>query len=121
MPFRIPEQAFAPFYQTPVAFYGDRIDARKIALTLKCWVVEDSALSVTDSTAPIHARAFNVAFPRASWPYAEAPQVGEWMKIQWNGQWLWTKANAVNRMPSGDIAISAVQTQEDMGGPPWLQ
>jgi hypothetical protein len=120
MTFNIPESAFAPFYQTPVAFYGERAGARNVALTLKCAVTEDSALTVTDSAAPVRCRAFNVSMPRTSWPYASDPEIGEWLKIEWCGQWLWTKANNVNHLPSGDIVISAVQTQEEIGGPPWL-
>lgn len=120
MDFNPPASAFAPFYTTPVAFYGERADSRKVALTLKCFVVEDSPLTIADSAAPVRARAFDVAFPRKGWPYPTAPEIGEWMKIEWCGSWLWMKANAVNRMPSGDISISAVQTQEEEGGPPWL-
>lgn len=112
--------AALPQYVAPVAFYGERADARKIALTLKCVVVEDNALTVADAAAPIHARAFTVRLPRRSWPYPAAPEVGEWMKIEWCGAWIWTKANHVAHMPSGDISISAVQTQEEAGGPPWL-
>ena len=113
--------AALPQYVAAVAFYGERAESRKVALTLKCAVIEDNALTLTDGAAPVHARAFTVRLPRTSWPYPATPEVGEWMKIEWCGSWLWTKANAVNRMPTGDIAISAVQTQEDMGGPPWLQ
>ena len=112
--------AALPQYVAPVAFYGERADARKIALTLKCVVVEDNALTVADSAAPIHARAFTVRLPRADWPYPNAPEIGEWMKIKWCGEWLWAKANHVGRMASGDISISAFQTQEEAGGPPWL-
>ena len=112
--------ASLPQYVAPVAFYGERKDDRKIALLLKCVVMEDSALTVTDAAAPVHLRAFTVRLPHRAWPYPTPPEIGEWMKIEWCGQWLWTKANAVNRMASGDLSISAVQTQEEMGGPPWL-
>lgn len=112
--------ASLPQYVAPVAFYGERAGARKVALTLKCLVLEDSALTATDGPAPVHLRAFSVRLPRTDWPYPTAPEIGEWMKIEWCGDWLWTKAIAVNRMPSGDVSISAVQTQEEEGGPPWL-
>lgn len=121
MAFTIPEAAFAPFYQTPVAFYGERAGARKLGLPVKCSVVEDSPLNVTDSAAPVRARTFDVAFPRASWPFPTPPEIGEWMQIEWNGGWLWSKANSVDHLPNGDLTVSAVQTSEEMGGPPWLR
>lgn len=128
--------ASLPQYVAAVAFYGDRpasgsshpdspapsgATTRKIGLTLKCVVVEDNPLTVTDAAAPVHARAFTVRLPRSSWPYPKAPEVGEWLKIQWRGEWLWTKANQVGHMPTGDLTISAIQTQEEMEGPPWLR
>lgn len=105
---------------TPVAFYGERKDGRKIALTIECLIVEDSALTVADTAAPVHTRAFTVRLPRSAWPDAKPPEIGEWMDIEWRGQWLWTRANSVNHMTSGDIIVSAIQTQEETGGPPWL-
>ena len=61
MRFNPPVRAFALFYKTPVAFYGERAGMRKVAMVLKCLVIEDSALTVADSAAPVHARAFVVA------------------------------------------------------------
>lgn len=112
--------AALPQYVAAVAFYGERADARKVAQTVRCVVVEDGALAVADTAAPVHTRAFTVRLPRSAWPDAKPPEIGEWMQIDWRGQWLWTKANIVNQMTSGDIVISAVQTQEEAGGPPWL-
>lgn len=112
--------AALPQHVCGVAFYGERPDSRKVALTIKCVVVEENPLAVTDSAAPVRVRAFTVRFPRVSWPYVADPEIGEWMKIEWRGSWLWTKANMVTHLPTGDLAISAVQTQEEIGGPPWL-
>lgn len=105
---------------TPIAFYGERKDERKIALTIECLVVEDNPLTMMDAPAQIHCRSFKVVMPRTSWPYTSAPEIGEWMKIQWDGGWLWTKANSVARLPTGDLTITAIQTDEEQGGPPWL-
>lgn len=118
---RPPERAFAPFYQTPVGFFGERPGSRKVALAVKCMVVEDSPLAVTDAAATVRARAFAIALPRAAWPYVEPPNVGEWLQVEWGGESLWTKASTVSHLPNGDIAISAVQTSEEVGGPPWLR
>ena len=113
--------AALPQYVVPVAFYGEHENARKLALTVKAVVVEDGALALSDGTAPVHTRAFTVRLPRSTWPDAAAPEIGEWLKIQWRGEWLWAKANAVNHMTTGDVAISAVQTAKDLGGPAWLR
>ena len=120
MQFHLPASAFAPFYQTPVAFYGERAGARKLGLPVKCMVIEDSPVTVVDSAAPVRVRAFDIALPRESWPFVDLPNVGEWLHIEWNGGWLWAKAATVGHLPAGDISITAMQTQEELGGPPWL-
>ena len=106
---------------TPVAFYGERKDERKIALTIECLAVEDNPLTMMDAPAQIRCRSFRVVMPRTSWPYTSAPEIGEWMKIQWNGGWLWARANSVTHLSDGDLTITAVQTDEEQGGPAWLR
>lgn len=116
-----PERAFAPFYSTPVVFCGERKDDRKLTLPVDCMVVEDSPLTVADAPAPVRVRVFDIAFPRASWPHPTGPEVGEWLKLCWNGHWIWAKANDVGHLPDGDITVNAVLKPEDAGGPPWLR
>lgn len=118
--FQIPAAAFAPFYDTPVAFHGTRPNARPLALTVQCMVVEDSAAAYGEAVAPTLARSFNVSFPRSAWLDATPPQIGEWMCFRWAGENLMAKVEQVGRMPDGDFSLSAIWSPERNGGPSWL-
>lgn len=99
--------AFECFYDTPVAFHGTRPNARPLALTVQCMVVEDSAAPFGEAVAPTLARSFNVFFPRSAWRDATPPQIGEWMKVVWCGSEMWLKVGNVGYMPDGDYSLSA--------------
>ena len=70
--------AFAPFYDTPVAFHGTRPNARPLALTVKCCVFEggfdDPLLEISADTTR---RMVGLSFPRAAWCDVTPPQKGE--------------------------------------------
>ena len=51
--FQSPESAFEPFYDTPVAFHGERAGGRPVALTVDAMVTEgDANASLLDAPAP---------------------------------------------------------------------
>lgn len=117
----MPASAFKPFYDTPVAFHGERRDERKIAFTTDCMVVEDSPLMMTDGTAPTRERTFVISLPILGWKDVTPPHIGEWLNLMWSGQWMWAKAEAVTHMPSGEIIVTAIWSPDRDGGPPWLE
>lgn len=100
-------KGFSRFYDTPVAFYGTRPNARPIAFTVQCMVVEDAAAAYGEAVAPTLGRMFNVSFPRSAWLDATPPQIGEWMKVVWCGSEMWLKVGNVGHMPDGDYSLSA--------------
>ena len=93
MTFQIPESAFAPFYDTPVAFHGERAPriepasrqpsaggygARPVDLTVKCCVWEggfDDPL--LEQNADTDVRVVGLSFPISGWLETTPPQVGE--------------------------------------------
>lgn len=119
MTFNIPESAFAPFYQTPVAFHGEREGQRPVDLTVMCMVTEDSVSPLGEAVAPTRERAFDVAFPRGSWRELTPPQIGEWVCFKFSDDFIWAKVSQVGRMPDGDFALSAIWSPERKGGPSW--
>lgn len=110
---------FDSFYDTPVAFFGDRPGARKIALTVKCSVTEDVVTIPGEAIAPTLDRTFDIVFPRSCWPEATPPQIGEWLCFQFAGEELNTRADAVSHMPDGDFVIVATWKHDRKGGPAW--
>lgn len=118
--FQIPDTAFAPFYDTPVAFHGERAGGRPVALTVKCMVTEDSAAALGDAVAPTRERVFDIAFPRNNWRESTPPQIGEWVCFRWAGEKLMAKVEQVGRMPDGDFTLTATWSPEQKGGPSWL-
>lgn len=78
MSFHIPESASAPFYDTPVAFHGERAGARPVDLTGKCCVWEggfDDPL--LEQNADTDVRVLGLSFPIPQWRDETPPQVGE--------------------------------------------
>ena len=120
MTFQIPESAFAPFYDTPVAFHGERAGAHPVDLTVKCTIIEDSSTAPGDAVAPTRERTFDIAFPRSHWREATPPQIGEWVHFRWAGEEIMAKVAQVGRMPDGDFSLSAIWSPERKGGPSWL-
>ena len=119
--FQIPDTAFAPFYDTTVAFHGERAGARPVDLTVMCCVAEDSAAVLGDAVAPTRERAFDIAFPRGNWRELTPPQIGEWVCFRWAGEEIRAKVAQVGRMPDGDFTLSAVWNPKESGGPTWLR
>ena len=115
------DRAFAPFYDTPVAFHGERADARPLDLTVMCMVTEDSPVPMPgEAVAPTRERTFDVAFPRDSWCDATPPHVGEWVCFKWAGEEIRAKVAQVSRLPDGDFTLSAIWNPKESGGPTWL-
>lgn len=104
-----PARAFAPFYSTPVAFYGERPDARKIALTVRCMVTEDVPLADPDATAPTTERVFSIVFAASAWRNPSPPQIGEWVRFDPFGSQssIWGRVTSVAHMPNGDHKLTA--------------
>ena len=111
--------ALAPLYDTPVAFHGERKDARPVDLTATCMVTEDVATIPGDAIAPTLERVFNIALPKMSWRDATPPQIGEWLRFRWRGIELWAKVRDVSHMPDGDYALVASWEPKRNGGPAW--
>lgn len=115
--FQIPEAAFAPFYDTPVAFHGTRPNARPIALTVQCMVVEDSPELLTDAAAPTMSRVFNIVFPARSWLDVTPPHIEERVVFDWGGTEIAAKVCKVSHLPDGDFALVAEWNQK--GASKW--
>lgn len=113
--------AFCDFYDTPVAFHGEREGARPVDLTIECMVVEDSLQPLADAVAPSRDRAFSVTFPRLFWREPTPPQIGEWLCFKFSGEELHTKVAEVSHLPDGDFVLAAVWTPDRKGGPAWLK
>lgn len=109
--------AFAPFYQTPIAFHGKRQGGRPVAIPVKCSIIEGTYEPAADAVAPTAGRAFDITFPRAAWRDETPPQIGEWI-LYWEGhREMWLKADNIGYMPDGDYCISA--SWEPKRRPPW--
>jgi hypothetical protein len=111
--------ASLPQFVVPVAFYGERKDDRKVALTAKCVVVEGSPLVMQDGSAPTRDRTFGVTLQRWEWADATPPQIGEWLRFEWRGVWMWARVESVSHMTTGDLTLSAIWNPERDGGPAW--
>lgn len=107
MTFQIPESAFAPFYDTPVAFHGERAAARPVDLTVDVMITEDVPELASDAIAPTAARVFDILSPASSWRDDTPPQIGEWVRYEIPGETLWLKVDTVKRMPDGDFSLTA--------------
>lgn len=105
--FHIPESAFAPFYDTPVAFHGERAAARPVDLTVGVMITEDVPELASDAIAPTATRVFDILFPASSWRDDTPPQIGEWVRYEIPGETLWLKVDTVKRMPDGDFSLTA--------------
>ena len=119
MTFQIPESAFAPFYDTPVAFHGERAGARPVDLTVMCMITEDTVSLPGEAIAPTRERTFNLSFPRSNWREGTAPQIGEWLRWRWTGEELWARVDSVSHMPDGDFILVATWKPDRKGGPSW--
>ena len=111
--------ASLPQFVVPVAFYGMRPEERKLAITVKCLVVEGTFTAPGDTPAPILERDFNVTFPGVKWVVNTQPNVGDWVRFPWANAWLWGKVAHVGRMPSGDYQLSVVHNPKEKGYPTW--
>lgn len=114
-----PESAFAPFYDTSVAFHGERPGVRPVNLTVDCNVIEDVADVPGEAVAPTLERRFIIGFRRDDWKEATPPQIGEWMGFEWAGERIWTRADNVAHMPDGEWVIYAT-SKPAVRGPTWL-
>lgn len=95
--------AFAPFYDTPVAFYGTRTAARKVAVTVECCVFEGGFdTPLVDDDVETTRRVVGFAFPRLSWRDETPPQIGE--RIEFDGAVF--AASTVERV-LGDYHVTA--------------
>ncbi len=76
--FHIPESAFAPFYDTPVAFHGERAVARPVDLTVECCVFEGGfADPLLEQNSDTDVRVLGLSFPISKWRDETPPQVGD--------------------------------------------
>lgn len=115
--FRIPESAFAPLYDTPVAFHGTRPNARPLALTVSCMVVEDSPDLSMDAAAPTMSRVFNITFPAKAWLDVTPPHIEERVAFNWHGTAVEAVVRNVSHLPDGDFTLAAEWNQK--GASKW--
>lgn len=120
MLFKPPAKAFAPFYDTPVAFHGALPGSRELRTSVLCMVVEDTPAQLTDAIAPTLERSFVVTFPAGEWYEATPPQIGEWLGFVWSGKQTWAKVETVGHLPGGEYALTATWSPDRKGGAPWL-
>ena len=105
MTFQIPESAFAPFYDTPVAFFGTRTGARTVAFTANCMVSHAAAAADGESYAPTRERIYTISVPKSAWKDATPPQIGDWMRIV--GEERVVQQSAEYDENEGDYVITA--------------
>ncbi len=85
MTFQIPESAFAPFYDTPVAFHGERAGVRPLDLTVMCCVFEGGFSDpLLDESADSDVRIVGLSFPISGWRDQTPPQGGE--RVEFEGK-----------------------------------
>ena len=101
MTFQIPAAAFAPFYDTPVAFHGERAVspsptgeprsglnagcARPLDLTVMCCVFEGGFEDpLLDANSDTDRRVVGLSFPISSWRDETPPQGGE--RVEFEGK-----------------------------------
>ena len=79
------DRAFAPFYDTPVAFHGERADARPLDLTVMCCVFEGGFEDpLLDANSDTDRRVVGLSFPISSWRDETPPQGGE--RVEFEGK-----------------------------------
>ena len=112
--FDISPAAFAPFYDTPVAFHGTRPNARPLAFAVQCMVQEDSPDFTIDDAAPSFSRIFNLTFPATSWLDVTPPHLGDGVLFDWRGERIAaTVCKVPSRLPDGDFCLMVGYNQKE--------
>lgn len=84
--FQMPESAFAPFFDTPVAFHGRRAGARPVDLALDAMVAEgDANASLLDAPAPAGEQSYTICVRFRDWTDVEPPQVEDEVRFMPDG------------------------------------
>lgn len=100
-------RAFAPFYDTPVAFRGIRPGTRPVAFVVNCCIIEDSPDIQADGAAPSRCRVFNISFPFAAWTDETPPHISEKVEFEWHGSPIRAALKSVSHFPDGDYSLVA--------------
>lgn len=75
---KLPPEAFNVFYDTPVAFHGERAGARPVDLTVECCVFEGGfADPLLEQNSDTDVRVLGLSFPISKWRDETPPQAGE--------------------------------------------
>ena len=78
LPFQFPASAFAPFYDTPVAFRGIRPGTRPVAFVANCCIFKDSDIDAAlDEDVDTAVNQHTVLLPKSDWPDETPPQRGD--------------------------------------------
>ena len=102
--FHIPDEAFAPFYDTPVAFHGERAGGRPVALTVDAMVTEgDANASLLDASAPSKEQTYTICVRICDWTDVEPPQTEDEVRFMPDGVQMQT------------LHVSSVTLQRSLG------
>lgn len=69
--------AHEPFYDTPVKFYGPRVDRRVFTTVMACVFENGFDGPLLDENVDSTRKTVGIAFPTCSWLHGDVPQIGE--------------------------------------------